>query len=77
VRIVDSFNEKGLEQAIVYAVPSGDVQAGELCRAVIRSLREHLAPFKQPAQVEMPDALLLASTGKVARFTLRGAVELL
>jgi acyl-coenzyme A synthetase/AMP-(fatty) acid ligase len=73
--VVGSVNEKGLEQAIAYAVPSAGVSADELRRAITRSLREHLAPFKRPARVEVLDALPVTSTGKVARFTLRSAAE--
>lgn len=73
--VVGSVNDNGLEQAIAYAVPNEGVPADELRRAITRSLREHLAPFKRPARVEVLDALPVTSTGKVARFTLRAAAE--
>lgn len=71
--VVGSVNDQGLEQAIAYAVPSAGVSADELRRDVVRSLRQHLAPFKRPARVEVLDALPVTSTGKVARFALRSA----
>jgi acyl-coenzyme A synthetase/AMP-(fatty) acid ligase len=73
--VVGSVNDNGLEQAIAYAVPSEGVAADELRRAITRALREYLAPFKRPARVEVLDALPVTSTGKVARFLLRTAVE--
>jgi acyl-coenzyme A synthetase/AMP-(fatty) acid ligase len=73
--VVGGVNDNGLEQAIAYAVPSEGVPADELRRAITRSLRAHLAPFKRPARVEVLDALPVTSTGKVARFTLRAAAE--
>jgi acyl-coenzyme A synthetase/AMP-(fatty) acid ligase len=73
--VVGSVDDTGLEQAIVYAVPSAGVPADELRRAITSSLREHLAPFKRPARVEVLDALPVTSTGKAARFILRSAAE--
>ncbi|MBV8542179.1 MAG: AMP-binding protein [Pseudonocardiales bacterium] len=71
--VVGSVDANGLEQAIAYAVPSAGVSAEDLRRAITQALREHLAPFKRPARVEVLDALPVTSTGKVARFTLRAA----
>jgi surfactin synthase thioesterase subunit len=70
--VVGRTDPAGLDEAVTYVVaePGGDRAA--VRRAVLRAFREHLAPFKRPSRVELLDALPTTSTGKLARFKLRG-----
>lgn len=71
--VVGETDTNGLQQAVVYAVPMGDVTAEDLRRGILRSVRKDLAPFKRPARIEVLDQLPVTSTGKLARFKLRSA----
>jgi acyl-coenzyme A synthetase/AMP-(fatty) acid ligase/surfactin synthase thioesterase subunit len=71
--VVGHTDPAGLQEAVTYLVPAPGADRDRLRRAVTRSFRDHLAPFKRPSRVEVLDALPTTSTGKLARFKLRTA----
>jgi acyl-coenzyme A synthetase/AMP-(fatty) acid ligase/surfactin synthase thioesterase subunit len=70
--VVGRTDPTGLDQAVTYVVATPGADREAVRRAVLRMFREHLAPFKRPSRVELLDALPTTSTGKLARFKLRG-----
>jgi acyl-coenzyme A synthetase/AMP-(fatty) acid ligase/surfactin synthase thioesterase subunit len=73
--VVGQTDAAGLQEAVTYLVAGDGADRGEVRRAVIRAFRDHLAPFKRPSRVAVLDALPTTSTGKLARFKLRGALD--
>jgi surfactin synthase thioesterase subunit len=71
--VVGRVDEAGLQQAGTYLVAKPGADPDEVRRAVLHAFRTQLASFKRPAHVEVIDALPTTSTGKLARFKLRGA----
>lgn len=70
--VVRSYDESGLEQAVAYAVAAPGTDADVLRRALRRAFRTELPPFKRPAVIEVLPEIPVTSTGKLARFKLRG-----
>ncbi|MFE7779022.1 AMP-binding protein [Streptomyces sp. NPDC057445] len=69
--VVASTDEHGLEQAVAYVVPVAGSDHAAVRKAVLLSIRKHLAPFKRPSRIEVIDVLPVTSTGKLARHELR------
>ncbi|MCA2218255.1 AMP-binding protein [Jidongwangia harbinensis] len=70
--VIAATDDDGLESAVAYAVPAPGADPVEVRRAILRSIRAELTAFKRPARVEVLDALPVTSTGKLARYQLRG-----
>jgi acyl-coenzyme A synthetase/AMP-(fatty) acid ligase/surfactin synthase thioesterase subunit len=70
--VVGSRDDRGLEQAVAYLVPTPGAELDAVHAAARRAFRA-LPAFKRPAVVEVVDRLPVTSTGKLARFKLRAA----
>lgn len=73
--VVGRTDAAGLDQAVTYVVPVPGIEPEAVRRAVVRAFAEQLAPFKRPSEVTVLDVLPTTSTGKLARFKLRGAAD--
>jgi acyl-coenzyme A synthetase/AMP-(fatty) acid ligase/surfactin synthase thioesterase subunit len=71
--VVGGTDPTGLDEAVAYVVAAPGADADAVRRAVGRAVREQLPPFKRPSRIETLAALPTTSTGKLARFKLRGA----
>jgi len=69
--VVAEIDRDGLEQAVAYAVPREGVDGDDLRRAIMVSLRTHLALFQRPTRVEVLSQLPVNLNGKLTRFKLR------
>lgn len=71
--VVGVRDQNGLQQAVAYLVPAPGADRVVLRRSARAAFRAGLPSYKRPTTVEVVDQLPTTSTGKLARYKLRGA----